>query len=166
MADASTKDFLAYSLLAGGLPIRGFQDGEAISAAFTRDTFEMAVGNRGLGAYNKILDDSATVTVTLQENSDNNDLFSGFHVADRKTPGGILIIFGLLQSNGRLALAWTGRIKKRPDISISNGIDVRAWDIITTELIAFVGGTNATTIVTGAQAIDIANALPNIEAAS
>lgn len=163
MANNATEDFLATTLIMATRVFTGFQQGEGFSTSYDNDHFEKIVGVRGLGAWQKKFDLSATMTLSLLATSDDNDIMSILADADFFTSGGAMFAGAVIQTNGRLKLAWTaGRIMKKPDVSISDGVDVRVWVMGTNKLISFIGGQSSTPIVTFDQASALVNALPNI----
>lgn len=166
MSDNATEDSLATTVILGGKIFTGMQQGEGFSTSYDNDHFEKVVGVRGLGAWQKKFDLSATMTLSLLATSDDNDIMSVFADADFFTTGGFMFPGALIQSNGRLRVAWAaGRIMKKPDISLSDGVDVRVWVMGTTKLISFIGGQTSTPVGTFEEASALANALPSLRPA-
>jgi hypothetical protein len=146
MANNATDDPLGYSIIVAVTPLTGFQNGETFSVSQNADRNEVVMGNNGLGAFQKTYDRSGSITFNFLSTSDDNDVFTTLFLADELNPGGFAFSGGILQRNGRLVVEWTaGKIQKIPDISVSNGIDVRSWVVVTPGLTTFLGGTVETT---------------------
>lgn len=143
MADGATIDIQGLSLVFGPHKLQGRANGQWLTIVPTREAFSMNVGIDGEGFYIKNADFSATITATLQQSSDSNDILSGFHLADRVTPGGLLLplVFTDLETKGRtVAMAARARITKQADGTWSDGGETRTWTFITTRLEFQVGG--------------------------
>ena len=149
MGQSATTDFLATQIILGRHTVTGLADGDSFSLAWDNPQFELRIGNRGLTSRFKRFVRSATITLTMLETSDDNDLFSRFWAADYYTPGGLLFTFSLADSNGRTVLsaplgAWFTQL---PDVTIGDGTGTRVWTIQTALIEGIVGGKAATPII-------------------
>jgi hypothetical protein len=167
MAQDGIQDWLQVYVLVGGHRITGWNDGSSYSAVYDVDELEMLVGNQGLGAWNKKFNLSATITLEVLANSDDNEVLSIFHTANTKVPGGFLFPLGVEDKNGTtLQIAEAAAITKWADVTYSNAVDTRTWTIRTTRLDTFIGGTNKAEIGKIDRARDIVADLPAIVPAS
>lgn len=142
MGQSATSDFLATQVIVGRHIVTGFADGDSFSLTWDTPQFELRIGNRGLTSRFKRFVRSATMTYTLLETSDDNDVFSSFWAADYYTPGGLLVPFSLADSNGRTVLsapqgAWFTQL---PDVVIGDGTGQRVWTMQTALIEGVVGG--------------------------
>ncbi len=107
------------------------------SAAYTT-----TVGVDGKVARNKMLDESAVVTIRLKQDSNVNDQLSTIYNLDRNTAGGAGVgPFTIRDNNGRTLLhapeAW---IQSPPDVEFAKETDQYEWNIECARLSYFVGG--------------------------
>ena len=149
MAQSATSDFLATQVIVGKHIVTGMSDGDSFALTWDTPTFELRLGNRGLMSRFKRFTRSATITLTMLETSDDNDIFSAFWTADYFTPGGLLTTFSLADSNGRTVLtaplgAWFTQL---PDVTIGDGTGQRVWTMQTALIEGVVGGKAATPLI-------------------
>lgn len=145
MAQNATVDYEALFLQLGVHRITGRAKGQSLSVVYDSDAFAKQMGLDGEGFWIKNGDHAATITVTLLQSARSNYILSLLHIADRLTPGGLMLPFYLRESNGRsIAAAAKARIIKPADQTWSDGGETRVWTIGTTNLRGVVGDVLAT----------------------
>jgi len=134
-----TFDAKQVSVICGPYIIKGFSE-SMISVTRTTDAFTMIVGADGEATRVKSNDNSATITITLQQGSPSNDQLSLIASADRLSSTGIFPF--LLKDNlgTTLMSAASCFISKVPDMVFGKTHNDRVWTIMTDDLIVFVGG--------------------------
>jgi hypothetical protein len=124
-----------------GVRMSGFAPGSFVSVSLRTDSDTLTVGADGLAAFNRNLDNSATVTITLMPNSVSNDVLTGFWQAQL---AGVVHPFAMQDRSGRTVAAGAAcRIAKLPDVSYGTEVEPRAWTIIVSNLNLYVGGSPA-----------------------
>jgi len=134
-----TFDPKQLSVIVGPYIIKGFSE-TMISITRGTDAFSMIVGADGEATRVKSNDNSATITLTLQQGSPSNDVLSLIATADRLTSTGIFPF--LLKDNlgNTVMTAASCFIAKVPDIVFGKTHNDRVWTIMTDDLVVFVGG--------------------------
>lgn len=141
MADGATIDPSALHVILGGHRVSGYAPGTFVSIVYDVDTFVKTIGVDGEGAWFKNANLAAIITLTLMQSSDSNDILTGFYLADRAAPGGVLLPMAVGEANGRSNFVTDkARIMKLPDSVWADTIQSRAWAIGTTKLEGAVGG--------------------------
>ncbi len=162
MAQDGTQDYQAWNVILGGDLITGFARGTSYSAVYDEDQFETVVGNRGLGAWLRRINLSATVTIELLATSLDNDLMTALWVANyrNRRGGGFGVPLVAKDARGTTTqVAGLIRPTKIPDVVRSDSIDSRSWVLKTTNLQTHVGGNFGPTVGTAAEARALAAAL-------
>ena len=147
MADGATATPSGRALMIGTHRVRGFAKGASMSVTYNADTNAVNMGLDGEGYYVQQDDDSATITVTLLESSESNDVLSALFLTDKNSAGGLVVpvlIRDTTQGGRTIAAAATAKISKLPDVGWSETGETRVWTIITTKMISFVGGIGVT----------------------
>lgn len=148
MADGATIDHKALSVIYGVHRVAGRAKGEYLNVDYVSDALQMDVGVDGEGIYVSNDDLSAIVTVTIMQSSRTNDVFSSILKLQRSTPGGALLPLSIVERNGRTVYsAARAGIQKSAAGTWSDGASVRTWTLITTRLLGFVGGLDATPLL-------------------
>lgn len=130
-------------LVVGNIPVSsGFADGTFVSVEFDEDAFTLTVGTDGEATRSKSNNRSATITITLMQTSDVNDLLSAQYLLDINSPGGAgLVPFLLKDTSGRsLFLAEQCWIQKAPAIEYGRESGTVEWTLRTSSLVPFFGG--------------------------
>lgn len=121
--------------IVGGIPASGFADGTFINVEAVTDGVTSQSGADGEIARAISTDVRHRITVTLQQTSDTNKVYSGFLAADRASGGGVLLPFLMedLSGSGIVAGAqcW---IVKEPARAYAKDISNREWVFETGEL--------------------------------
>lgn len=140
-------DFKSYAsdeveLVIGPYPItNGRADGDFVSVEYNNDFHTISVGTDGEVTRSKVNDRSATITITLQQTSDANDLLTSVWADDLNSPGGNPVAFLLRDSNGRSLFAaekcW---VQTAPSATYGRDAGTREWVLQTNNLVAFFGG--------------------------
>ena len=148
MANGATIDHKALHMQFGPYPFKeGRAKGDYLQVAYNADAFTEFVGIDGEGAWIANADMSARITMTFQQSAAANGILSGLHIADRLSPGGLVLPLLVKETNGSTVYsAARARIIKMADGIWSDGGAVRVWVLSTTKLRGFVGGVGATPI--------------------
>jgi hypothetical protein len=139
----TTYDASQVTIVLSGLPLTGFGPDTFVNVEQDEDSFGLQIGADGEGSRSKSNNRSATITVTLLQGSQANDLLSALHNLDINSPAGDSIGPFLLKDNsGRTiinaAKAW---IQKPPPVEHGREAGTREW-IFRTERIEWtlIGG--------------------------
>lgn len=132
----------AVTVVFAGIIARGYADGTFVEVQRNSDSFTMMVGPDGDATRAKTNDQSGTVTITLQQSSETNDLFAAMLAADELSSNGAGIGTLMIKDNSGRSIhtaekAW---IKKAADSPYSKDVSTRAWVIETDKLLTFPGG--------------------------
>jgi len=147
MSDGATVDPAQLDFIFSTHRATGRAAGQFVSVVYDVDAFTNVIGVDGEGLWVKSENRAATIVCTLVQSSISNDIFSGLHLADRATPGGLMFPLAVNERNGRTKYAAArARITKQADGVWSDGGEVRAWTFRTTNLRGFVGGISPTPI--------------------
>lgn len=120
----------------------GFATDEKVKVAFDGPHFDDDAGVDGEVVRSKTHDRRGTVTISLMQTSDANDILSGLLAADYLVPGGAGVgAFMLKDLEGRTiikaAAAW---VKGLPESAFAKKAGVRAWEIRLANVEATLGG--------------------------
>lgn len=142
----ATKNYSAkkVSFTFGPVIAAGFAKGDQIRIANNSESFNLVVGNDGLGTRYDLGDGSARITLLLLQSSDVNDALSAILNADVKAGNGSGIApLTIRDQNGRAAYfaeeAW---IVGHPQANFALEPGPREWVFECTELERFDGGNN------------------------
>ena len=131
------------TIVFGAIPISsGYADGDFCTVEFDEDAFSLQVGTDGEGARSKSNNRSATITISLMQTADANDLLSAQHQLDLNSAGGVGIVPLLIadRSGRSLYVAQKAWIQKMPGATFGREAGPREWVIRTNNLIAHTGG--------------------------
>jgi len=151
-----TFDPKQVSVSLGGVSLHGFVPGTFIDIAYNADDAATVVGADGEVTRVLISDDSATMTVTLQAQSESNAFLAALRARDKLSGDGIVQcqVKDGMNSEVFSAMAW---VQAPPGVGYAGGGESpeRAWVI---------GLGEATLIVTPQEipTIDIIGDLPNL----
>ena len=127
-------------ILVGPHIIQGYADGTFVKVARSTDNFTLSVGADGEPSRVHSPDKSGTITVTLQQTSDSNDVLSALSIADDLSLRGTVPVL-VKDNNGRtLVESNTAWVKKLPDSEYSKEMSQREWVLECAELNILVGG--------------------------
>ena len=134
-----TLDPKKHSIIFGS-PIKGFADGTYINIEPSSDVWARTTGADGLTTRVRQNDDTATITITLMQSSDSNDILSAILTADKLSGAGIIPIL-IKDNSGRSVFsapeAW---IAAKPAQGAGKDVENREWVIHTGEAFDFIGG--------------------------
>ena len=122
-----------------GFSLSGFADGSFVQVARNEDAFTLQIGSDGEGVRSKSNNKSGTVTVTLIQSSDSNDILSGFAAADELSNSGMGALLIKDNSGNSIYAAETCWIKKYADSEFAREAGSREWVFETDILESFVG---------------------------
>ena len=113
--------------------ISGFAE-EKVSISYQDDAFDLAIGCDGEASRVRKNNNSATITVTLQQTSPSNDFLSLMALADRVSSLGVLPFTLIDYSGNTKCFAPSAYLTKTPDMSLSNTNQTIQWVFITDNL--------------------------------
>jgi len=134
-----TYDPKLTTVIFGPLQIQGFAE-EKISVSYSDDSFDLAIGCDGEATRVRKNNNSATITVTLQQSSPSNDALSVISIADRGANVGMFPMTFVDGSGSTVAFAACCYIQKHPDLTFSNSNQTVQWTFVTDNLGMFTGG--------------------------
>ena len=135
-----TYDPNAVIVTVGGFVMSGFADGTAIQAARNEDAWSTQIGVDGEGTRSKSNNRSGTITISLMQSSDSNQVLSNFALTDDASGGGAVPVM-IKDGNGdTLLVAETAWVKKMADVEYSREAGAREWVLETDNLVMNVGG--------------------------
>ena len=126
-----------------GIPLGGFGDDTAIEIEYNEDDFTLQMGVDGDGTRSKTNNGSATITITLMQTSETNDLLNAIRQLGINSPSGVLGIgpFMVKDLNGReLHSAEKAWIKRAPNAPFGKEAGPREWVLETASLKSNYGG--------------------------
>lgn len=113
------------SIIFGGVPLRGFADGDMVTIEYTNDNRSVHVGTQGEGRHVKSNDLSGIATVRLADYSPSNDALMLIHRADTPLP----FIVADKSTNAGLFFAASAMVQKVPNMVKSNEASMNEWVI-------------------------------------
>jgi hypothetical protein len=135
-----TYDFRKVAVLVSGVPITGFADGDAISVEFP-ESWTKQIGAGGAHTRSRNNDQSAQMTLTLQQTSLSNAFLSGLAAADELTGAPILgVLIKDLRGNDLLAAA-QAYCSQRPGLTFGKDSGTREWVIQLVDVVGAALGT-------------------------
>ena len=135
-----TYDANEVSVIIGSRVILGLIQGDAVVVARESDAFSDSVGLDGEVTRSANKDKRGTVTITLQQSSDDNDFLSLLSQVDELSGAGTIPLL-IRDANGTsLYTASEAWIQKPADGSISQEAGERAWVLRCANLKMFSGG--------------------------
>ena len=120
-------------LTIGGFPINGFQDGSEISITMDEDVVSKQVDIDGKNVtFNKLNNNTATVTFTLNDGVDSNVYLTGIYQAFKNNvAGGVLPIFVKDGNTGTTFISGSCTIQTLPSITVGRESSGREWTLTT-----------------------------------
>lgn len=141
MSGVKTYDPRNVQIICGGVPISGFADGTFVSVASDEDLYNKTVGADGEVSRARSNNRAATVTLTLKQTSQSNDVLSAFAAADAASNGGVFpLMIKEIGTGSTLVFAQAAWIQAYPNVDYSKDIEDRAWVLACGTLDRFVGG--------------------------
>jgi len=119
--------------------VEGFAE-EKVTISFQDDAFDLAIGCDGEASRVRKNNNSATITLTLQQTSQSNDVFSYMAIADRQANLGIMPMTIIDYSGSTKLYAASAYIVKTPDQTLSNTNNTMQWVFVCDNLGWFAGG--------------------------
>lgn len=113
--------------------VTGFSE-EKVTIAYQDDAFDLAIGCDGESSRVRKNNNSATITIPLQQTSTSNDFFSQMAIADRQTNLGILPLSIFDYSGNTKIFAPSCYITKTPDQTLSNTNQTMSWVFVVDNL--------------------------------
>jgi hypothetical protein len=130
------------SLVACGIPVSGFFEGDVITVEYNEEAFALSKGVDGENCRTRTNDNSARITFTLMQSADVNILLSALHNLDKTTPNGDGVLPSLVKDNSGTTVigcenSW---IVKSAAVTYGREAKGREWIIETDFLNDLVGG--------------------------
>lgn len=120
------------------IPLTGYAPGTFVTAEFSENMFDLAIGPDGKATRGQTNNESGIITVTLQAKSPSNPLLSAAHAVDRATGDGMgpVLIKDLWTSTAIITceLAW---VQKMPNVGYGDAAapEPIVWTFQTDKLI-------------------------------
>jgi hypothetical protein len=127
-------------ILIAGVPISGLADGTFVSIERQEDAFTAVSGADGQVARVKSNNAIGTLTLTIMQTSQSNQLLSGLALADQRNNAGTFPV--LIKDNEGTTLIFSaeGWVQRMPTVEYSKDISNREWIITLSELTYNIGG--------------------------
>ncbi len=138
MANLKTYGGDEVSVVFAGIPITGgLADGDFLTIESDEDAFSLQIGTDGEGTRSKTNNRAATITLSLMQTADANDLLSAQHNLDLNSPGGAGVgpLFVKDNSGRSLYVAEKAWIQKAPTVTFGRDAGPREWVIRTHSLV-------------------------------
>ena len=128
-------------LTLNGFPINGLQEGSEISITMDEDVVSKQVDIDGKNVtFNKLNNNTATITFTLNDGADTNALLSAQYQAFKNNvAGGVLPIFFKDGDTGTTFLSGSCAIMTLPSIVKGREASGREWVLTTGQAEVFIG---------------------------
>jgi len=124
---AKTYDLKKVILTVNGIPVTGFQDGDAVSVEFDSETWTKTVGSDGEVCRSRTNNNTGKVTITLMYSSMVNDAFNAQKVLDRATGLGTVSILIKDLSSASTVFVPQAWIQKEPTQTYGKEMGNREW---------------------------------------
>jgi len=135
-----TYDPAEVSVIIGGHIVSGYGEDTFVEVERNEDMFTRQSGADGEQSRSKSNDLSGTVTITLKQTSESNDVLTGYAVADEVSNAGLVSIL-IKDNNGtELHSAETAWVRKQPTSAFGRESGERVWVLETGELTMKPGG--------------------------
>lgn len=135
-----TYDASQVQVILGAVPLVGAADGQFCNVTWDEDDYGKTTGADGEVSRHRMNNDSSTVTLTLLQTSDTNDLLMGYALADRTNNSGVFSLM-IKDMNGRsLFVTDSAWVQRKPDMTFSKETETREWTIATGRATVFIGG--------------------------
>lgn len=119
-----------------GFRVDGYDDGTSISLAPQGDRNTVRNGNDGIPVFAESLTSHEIWTLSLFENSDSNDDLDAWLQASLTQK------CTFLDRGGRTIASGLARVRQKPTVTKSAGVESRSWDIHVVGVVGKVGGLN------------------------
>lgn len=128
------------SVVIGGFIISGYAEGSFVKVEYEDDAFTKVTGADGETSRTHSANISGTITLTLLQTSESNDVLSGLHIADRLSLQGVVPV--LIKDNNGTTFAGAPEawIKKMPESEFAKEMGEREWVIDCGALLYTTGG--------------------------
>ncbi len=122
--------------------ISGFADGTFVAVDQNEDSFSLVVGSDGEGARSKNNNRSATITFTLLQTADSNDVLAAAHNLDILSANGDGIGPLTVKDGSGRAIYHTDKawVRKPPTAEFGREVGSREWVLETHDLVNLTAG--------------------------
>lgn len=124
-------------VIAGGIAISGFADGEAISIERASEDFTTYVGNDGETTRAATNNGLARATITLAQSSESNQYLTGLLLGKSVFP-----VMIKDQNGGSIYASEQAYIERQPTASFARDVGTREWILVMPDLVWNEGGNN------------------------
>lgn len=143
-----TYDPKGISIIAGGVELSGFPDGEFLTVERADVAFRKVSGADGFTSRAKTNDRSGTARLRLKQTSPSNAVLSAFAQLDERTGRGVFpFIVRDRNSEATLVFAAAAWVEQLPEMTYSKDIEEREWLIALADVDEFVGGVDETELI-------------------
>jgi hypothetical protein len=131
------------SIIIGGMTVEGIEDGSFVSITASQPVFKTKRTASGTISRTLIKNQQYNMKVRLTQTSEFNDKLWLLLTTDKSVGDAIFPIFVKDFSSGTSLIAGQAWICDFPEITYSNGMEIREWSIdFTSEALAISGGTD------------------------
>ena len=136
-----TYDPAKVDVIVGIAIMGGFGPDVKVAISYDEDGWTKQIGVNGEGTRSKSNNRAATITLTLMQSSDSNQVLTTLYEADRATNAGVFpLTIRDASSKGTLHFAESAWIQKMPDSEYGIEAGTREWVIGTDLLITNLAG--------------------------
>jgi hypothetical protein len=127
-------------IIIGGFPIYGLTDGTFLSIDRNEDAYSIFSGADGQVARVKSNNPTATMTLTLMQTSESNQILSTFALLDQASNSGTFPVLVKDIEGTTLIFSSKGWIQRMPTTEFSKDISNREWTIALSDITYNIGG--------------------------
>lgn len=131
---AKTFNLKRCLITVNGVPVSGFADGDAVTAARNEDSYSLTIGADGERLRNRSNNNSGRLTFNLMYSSPLNTVFQGLNTLDESTGLGQAAILITDLNSGSSAFAAQAWVVKPPDLTLGMEAGAREWVFETGDL--------------------------------
>lgn len=124
---ADTWDLTRCIVTVNGLPVGGFNDGDAVTVALNEDAFKLHVGADGEATRSKTNNRSGKITFNLRQLGITNTAFEAARKLDEYGNLGQVAIYIKDLNSGSEAFAPAAWVMKAPDMKFAMEQQQREW---------------------------------------
>lgn len=132
---AKTYDLKRVLMTVNGVPVSGFDEGEAVTVEFNEDAWKMKVGADGEAVRSKTNNRSGKLTFNVLYSSSANNIFESLRLADELTNSGQAAIYLKDLASGTEVFAARAWVTKSPNITFGQEAGAREWVFETGEML-------------------------------
>lgn len=127
-------------IVIGGFPMYGLADGTFLSIDRNEDAYSVVAGADGQVARVKSNNPTATMTLTLMQTSESNQILTNFALLDQASNSGTFPILIKDIEGTTLIFSSKAWVQKMPTTEFSKDISNREWTIALSDITYNIGG--------------------------